>query len=370
MHFDISRRRLLFGSVSFLLAGCAVPRGAPSRRELLQSGAEGVDFALEIVAQDRLATYTAWNALRGGAYGDWPAGSGAPGDQRLTSGDQISLRIWDAEESSLITSPGAQFSDITSVVVSGAGFVTLPYVGEVAVRGLTPDAARETLQAKLAEIVPSGQVQLSVVQGRGNSVSMLGGVANPGNYPLTERNLPLTSLIAAAGGVSAALVYPRVQITRGNQVFRRSMAYILDAPAHDPALQGGDRVVIEEDPRSFMALGATGRQEVITFDDEKVTALRAISLMGGIDDTRADPKGLLVLRRYPVAALGRPGGPTNGRVVFAFDLTNADSLFSADEFTILDDDVVLATQAPATTTRRVLSLFGAVLGAGESAASL
>jgi polysaccharide biosynthesis/export protein len=199
---------------------------------------------------------------------------------------------------------------------------------------------------------------------------MLGGVANPGTYPLTERNLPLTSLIASAGGVSEALVYPRVQITRGSQVFRRSLAYVLDAPSHDPALQGGDRVVIEEDPRSFMALGATGRQEVITFDDEKVTALRAISLMGGIDDTRADPKGLLVLRRYPESALGRPGGPTNRRVVFAFDLTNADSLFSADEFTIIDDDVVLATQAPATTTRRVLSLFGAVIGVSDSAASL
>jgi polysaccharide biosynthesis/export protein len=153
LQFDLSRRQLLFGSGIFLLAGCAVPRGAPSRRELLQSGTEDIDFALEIVAQERLPTYAAWDALKAGPNLDWPAGSGAPGDQRLASGDQISLRIWDAEESSLITSPGAQFADITNVVVSGAGFVTLPYVGEVAVRGLTPDAARETLQEKLTEIV-------------------------------------------------------------------------------------------------------------------------------------------------------------------------------------------------------------------------
>ena len=370
MHFDLSRRQLLLGSAGFLLTGCEVPRGAPSRRELLESGEDTTGFALEIVTQDRLPTFAAWEALKSDGNGDWPSGAGAPGDQRLASGDQVSLRIWDAEESSLITSPGAQFSDISNVVVSGRGFVTLPYVGEVAVSGLTLDAARETLQAKLTEIAPSAQVQLTVVQGRGNSVAMLGGVATPGTYPLTERNLPLTTMIAAAGGVDSALTFPRVQITRGNNVYRRSLAYILDAPHHDPGLQGGDRVVIEEDPRSFMALGATGRQEVITFDDEKVTALRAISLMGGIDDARADPKGLLVMRRYPESALGRPGGPTNRRVVFAFDLTNADSLFSADEFTVIDGDVVLATQAPATTTRRVLSLFGAILGVGDTAANL
>jgi len=370
LHFDLSRRSLLLGSGLVLLAGCAVPRGAPSRAEFLESGTEDIDFALEIVTPSRLETYAGWGSSDPRRSRRWLSGGALPSDQRLEPGDRLSLRIWDAEESSLITTPGAQFADITNVVVSASGFVTLPYVEDVMVRGLTLEAARAELQSRLTEIIPSAQVQVSVEQGRRNSVSMLGGVATPGAYPLTERNLPLTAMIASAGGVVPTLANPQVQITRGGEVYRRSLRLILADPAHDPALRGGDRIVVEEDPRRFMALGATGRQEVITFDDETVTALRAVSLMGGIDDARADPEGLLVLRRYPQAAVDRPDGPPHRRMVFSFDLTNAESLFSADEFHLVDGDVVLATQAPATTARRVLSLFGSVLGIADAAASI
>ena len=347
-----------------------MPRGAPSRSELLDSGTENVDFALEIVTPQRLETYAGWGGSDPRRSRRWLSGGSLPSDQRLEPGDQLTLRIWDAEESSLITAPGARFSDVTNVVVGASGFVTLPYIDEVNVRGLTLETARERLQERLTEIIPSAQVQVSVQQGRRNSVSMLGGVVTPGAYPLTERNLPLTSMIASAGGVVPTLSNPQVQITRGGEVYRRSLRHVLADPANDPPLRGGDRVVVEEDPRRFLALGATGRQEVITFDDESVSALRAVSLMGGIDDARADPEGLLVLRRYSQAAVDRPNGPPHRRMVFSFDLTNAESLFSADEFHLVDGDVVLATQAPATTARRVLSLFGAVLGIADSASSI
>jgi polysaccharide biosynthesis/export protein len=130
-------------------------------------------------------------------------------------------------------------------------------------------------------------------------------------------------------------------------------------------LQGGDSILIEADPRSFTGLGAAGREQVIRFDSESVTALRAVAMMGGLADSRADPRGILVLRRYPPGALSDPTPPPNPRVVFSFDLTRADGLFSADEFALQNGDIVLATQSPGTTTQRVLGLFGSVLGAGR-----
>ncbi len=205
---------MLLGSGLVLLAGCAVPRGAPSRAEFLESGTEDIDFALEIVTPSRLETYAGWGSSDPRRSRRWLSGGALPSDQRLEPGDRLSLRIWDAEESSLITTPGAQFADITNVVVSASGFVTLPYVEDVMVRGLTLEAARAELQSRLTEIIPSAQVQVSVEQGRRNSVSMLGGVATPGAYPLTERNLPLTAMIASAGGVVPTLANPQVQITR------------------------------------------------------------------------------------------------------------------------------------------------------------
>jgi polysaccharide export outer membrane protein len=101
-----------------------------------------------------------------------------------------------------------------------------------------------------------------------------------------------------------------------------------------------------------------------------VSALRAVSMMGGMNDTRADPKGILVLRRYQPHAAGAASAPAKPRVVFSFDLTRADGMFVADEFALQDGDIVMATQAPATTLQRVLGLFGGVLGAGRAVSNL
>lgn len=372
MPAQVSRRFIICGAGATLaLSGCgAVPRGAPTRNEVV-AGPDNpdADFALEIVTRGRLGLYPQWGGGKRARTG-WPAGGGVPQDQRLAPGDRLMLRIWDAEETSLITTPEARFADVSNVTVTSAGFVSLPYIEDVHVAGLTSDGARRRLQEALVRIVPSAQVQLEVTQGRRNSVDILGGVASPGTYPLTERNLPLTSLLAVAGGVQAGLSNPQVQITRGGQTFWRALDNVLAAPANDPVLQGGDRVLIQSDQRSFQALGAAGREEIIDFDADTVSALRAVSLMGGMSDTRADPRGILVLRRYPAARVGQEGGPPNTRVVFSFDLTTADGLFSAGEFSLNDDDIVMATQAPATNVQRVLTLLGSVLGFGRSAASL
>lgn len=370
-----SRRAFVLGAGALLLGGCGVPRGAPSKREVLAGArptgdGEEPDFALEIVTRERLAVYPQWGSSTGLSSTAWPAGNAMPVDQRLAPGDRLQVRIWDAEESSLITSPGAQFSDIQNVQVNASGLVNLPYIEQVEVGGLSHDAARARLQERLTAITPSAQVQLSVEQGRLNSVDMLGGVAQPGSYPLAERNLPLSSLISASGGVLTGLENPQVQITRGGRVFRRPLKDVMANPVNDPALQGGDRVLIESDPRTFTGLGAAGREEVIRFDTQTVSALRAVSMMGGLADMRADPEGILVLRRYGPAAANKVNGPPHVRVVFSFDLTGADGLFAADEFELENGDIVLATQSPGTSIQRVVGLFGSVLGFGRTASSL
>lgn len=371
MSVEISRRYLLVSSAAFALSGCAVARGAPSRREMVaDSESVDADFGLEVVTHERLPMYSEWDASNGERQTGWPSGGAVAQDQRLAPGDILALRIWDSEPTSLITAADSQFSDIANITISGSGHAVLPYVGEVHVGGLTANGARSRLQDALRTIIPSAELQLEVRQGRRNSVDIIGGVANPGSFPLAERNLALTSLIATAGGVDPGLGNPQVQISRGSHVYRRSWKTVLANPQNDTNLQGGDRVLIEADPRSFKALGASSREEIIGFDAESVSALRAIALMGGMADARADPKGILVLRRYPDDASLRPNAPPHKRMVFSFDLTSAGGMFSADEFQLQNNDVVLVTQAPATTTQRVLALLGSGLGFGRALNSL
>lgn len=348
-----------------------MPRGAPTKNEVIK-GADDEDagFMLEIVTRDRLPLYPKWGepgALNGTP---WPRGGAVPTDQRIAPGDRLSLRIWDAEETSLLSGTSAPFADVANVVVASSGHVAVPYVNRVHIGGLTLEGARERLQEALISISPSAQVQVEVTEGRRNSVEMVGGVGTPGTYPLSERNLPLTSMIAAAGGASTALANPQVQITRGGNVYRRPLETVLAHPANDPPLQGGDRILVTSDPRKFKALGAAGREEVIGFDTEKVSALRAISMMGGMADTRADPRGILVLRTYPQSSGAQSGRSGHNRVVFSFDLTSADGMFNADEFALYDGDIVMATQAVATSTQRVLNLMGGFLGFGRTVSNL
>jgi polysaccharide export outer membrane protein len=146
-------------------------------------------------------------------------------------------------------------------------------------------------------------------------------------------------------------------------VYGTSIAKLFENPALDTVLRGGDRVIVEAEERFFLSLGAANSQSVHLFPKDHVTALDALAIVGGVEETRADPQGILVLRQYPQRALRRDGsGPGMDRVVFTLDLTSADGLFSAGQFHIESGDLVYATESPLSTARTIFGLIGS--GAG------
>ena len=94
-----------------------------------------------------------------------------------------------------------------------------------------------------------------------------------------------------------------------------------------------------------------------------MTALDALSIIGGVSDTRADPQGILILREYNQSAVRADvsAGPPQTRVVFTLDLTNADGLFSAAKFNLQSGDLVYATESPVTGAQTIFSIFGSAL---------
>jgi len=110
---------------------------------------------------------------------------------------------------------------------------------------------------------------------------------------------------------------------------------------------------------------------VIPFEEETITAMEAVSSMGGLSAARADPKGLLVLREYDRRHLNpdKPG-PDMPQVIFSLDLTNADGLFAARQFQINPGDTLLATESPVTRVQTILGLFGTIVGFGATANNL
>ncbi|TNF60600.1 MAG: polysaccharide export protein [Rhodobacteraceae bacterium] len=359
--------RLLAGLIVLAaLASCgAAPRGGPVEAEILAAANDPqADFAVYPVTRAALPMIASWPATGPRAL-SWIGQGQGDLQQRIRPGDSISLRIWDSGDNSLLTAPEQRSADLADALVSPDGTVFVPYIGKVAVAGKTLDEARADMQRDLEAIVPSAQLQLTLRQGRGNSVDLVGGVARPGSYPLPDPGLSVMGLLAAGGGVSPALNNPQIRLVRGQAIHGTSIERLYANPALDTPLRGGDRIFVEEDRRSFLSLGAAGTEAIHPFPKETLTAIEALAIIGGVNDTRADPRGILVLRDYPQAAVG-PSGPRLPQVVFTLDLTTADGLFAARHFAVQPGDLVMATESPVANLRTVFGLIGSAFGILQS----
>lgn len=347
------------------LTGCNLPRGAAVSSEVLrEKDAKEPSFSVVTVNRANAERLAGWPATGGGAALGWLGAKGGPNSSAIRSGDTVQMVIWDSQENSLLTPTAAKTAALPPVQVSSAGTIFVPYLGNVVVNGQTPEAAREQIQKAMEPIAPSAQVQLAVVAGARNSVDLVSGVGRPGTYPLPDRNYSILSLLAQGGGISPSFKNPLVRLIRGAKTYEIRANRLLAEAGMNTTLQGGDKVIVREDDRYFTALGATGRESLIPFEQDRISALEAMSMVGGITDTRGNPEGVLILREYPEKALRADGisGPQMRHVVFTFDLTSADGLFAARSFQVNPMDTVLATESPLVAANTIFGLVGSVLG--------
>lgn len=366
---------LVLVSLGLLPAACArgrLPGGAPVSEEILkEADAETADFALYPVTRAFLPTVAQWPPTGKQENLSWIGSSQGAKTQIIQPGDKLTLRIWDSSDNSLLTSLDEKMVQLQDVTVASNGSIFMPYVGNISVIGLTPDLAREELQSALEAIVPSAQLQLDMNEGRNNSVDLVSGVAKPGTYPMPDRNYSVMGLISAGGGISSSLNNPQIRLMRGGGIYGTSVDNLLNNPRYDTLLRGGDRVFVEEDERYFLSFGATGREDLHLFTKDKVSAMDAISITGGLQDNKADPKGLLVLREYqPSAVAAGNRGPRQTRVVFSLDLASADGIFSARRFQINPDDLIIATESPINDVVTVSNIIGNFVGVFNATASI
>lgn len=352
-----------FAVLSLALAACdALPRGAPVEREVTEAVSGDVtDFAVYPVTRDFLGVLAQW-PVTGERHLNWIPTSGGARTQVIASGDQLRLTVWDSADDSLLTN-GDPSAVIDALTVGPDGTIFMPYVGNVRVSGMSTQLARERLQQEIDIIAPSAQVQLELVEGRTNSIDLVGGVGTPGRLPMPDRNYTVLNAIADAGGVRPGMENPQIRLIRAGSIYGTSIDRLFAEPGLDTLLRGGDRLIVEDDRRYFLSLGAAGQQSQHAFPQDHVTALDALAIIGGVESRRGDPGGILILREYPAAALRDDGpGPSQSRVVFSLDMTNADGLFSARNFPVMPGDLVLVTESPVTGVQTIFGLIGSAFG--------
>lgn len=351
-------------ALGLTLAACgSLPRGAAIQAEIVK-GADTpeADFAVYPVSKAFLPSVKEWPRT-GERHYSWLPHSHGSTAQIIRPGDTLNVVIWDSAENSLLLNPGERSADLSNLRVSSAGSIFVPYVGKVRVADRTPDSARQLLQRQLESVAPGAQVQLTMAEGRVNSIDMVSGVRTPGNVKLPDQDFSVLGAISASGGVNDGLTNPQVKLVRGHKTYKTSLSRLFENSKLDTRLRGGDQIIVEEDGRYFLSLGAAGKESQFSFNRDKVSALDALAIIGGVNDARANPRGVLILREYPASAL-RSGqrGPRKQRVVFTIDLTTSDGLFSARNFFINSGDLVLATESPVSSVSVVAGLVGSAFG--------
>lgn len=359
--------------LTLLVAACeSAPRGAGLQSEVLESstvsGKSAVDdalpqdFAVEPITRESLGRYAQWPARSQSRSYSWPSGQG--GQARVINpGDTISISIWVSEDNSLLTAPGQRVADMAPMTVSPAGQVFLPYIGQIKLAGLSQEKARAAIEEAYVKITPSAQVQMRGTEGRQSSASVVSGVAKPGSYPLSDSGVTVLDMVALSGGVPESIKNPQVRLQRGDTTYGISLDRVMKDTAQNVRVLGGDRIFVESDERYFLSLGAAGSKAQHHFPQDRVSALDAMSIIGGLSETRADAQGILVLRSYQPDDVRADGsGPRHARTIFTIDLTSADGLFSAGEFRIQPGDLIYVTESPLIGTRSALQLIGSVFG--------
>ncbi len=348
-----------------LLAACGrLPSGGPVAEQVTRQGNnETSNFAVYPVTRAFLPTVAQWPSTGKQENLSWIGHSNGAKTQLIQPGDMLEILIWDSSDNSLLSADEQRVAPLGEIEVASNGTIFVPYVGDVSVIGLTPDLARKELQTALEAIVPSAQVQLAMTEGRNNSVDLIGGVGSPGTYAMPDRNFTVLGLLAMGGGVKEGLNNAQIRLMRGGAIYGTSVDKLLDSPSRDTLLKGGDRVFIEEDERYFLSFGAAGQEDLHIFSKDEMSAMDAVSVMGGIEDRTADPQGLLIIREYQASAI-QPGerGPRKERVVFTIDLTSTDGLFSARKFQINPQDLLVATESPINDALTISNLVGNFFG--------
>lgn len=180
-------------------------------------------------------------------------GTQQPGDYTLGPGDTIRILVFQNPDLTLETR------------VSESGTINYPLVGTVHVGGLPLGEASKQIASALKSggFVQQPQVNIVLLEVRGNQVSVLGEVNRPGRFPLETFNTHISEMLAMAGGISSS-IGPNgggsdtviLSGTRNGQHFRKEIdipsLFLKDKPDDDIIVAGGDVIYVPPAPLYYI----------------------------------------------------------------------------------------------------------------------
>ena len=162
-----------------------------------------------------------------------------PDETSLGVGDVFDLRVYGEEELS------------GTFRVANNGLVQFPFIGEVEIEGLEPEAVAQAVATRLQDggFIREPQVTVFVQEYNSKQVSVVGEVRRPGTFPMTT-GLTVVQALSLAGGTTGIADTSRVVVTRRVddelQRYTVPVEAVTEGRAADFPLRAGDIVYVRQ----------------------------------------------------------------------------------------------------------------------------
>lgn len=374
----------LIVAVVFMLSACSTLPSSGGNRSQVSEAQPDAELPVKVVDVDAALARRLAAASKRIQFADVFASENAS-EFKVGAGDTLEVAIWEAPPATLFGSTvmdsrgGATTSRVTTFpdqMVSAKGTINVPFAGYVPVAERSVQQIESEIAKRLQGKANQPQVIVRVTKIASSNVTVVGDVFQSTRMPLTAKGERVLDAVAAAGGVRQPVGKMSLQLTRGNVVQSMAMDSVIQDPRQNVLLRPGDVLTALHQPLSFITLGAMGRNEEIFFEVQGIGLAQALARTGGLQDQRADAKGVFIFRFEEPLVLGiageNPQLTPDGKVpvIYRLDFKDPRSFFIAQGFPVRDKDVLYVSNAAAAELQKFLSILTSVVFTAQGLGAL
>ncbi len=185
--------------------------------------------------------------------------------------------------------------NMTDLVVTPDGFISLPLVGPVRIGGMTLIEATDAITEKLSAFVKKPRVALIPVLIGGYNFTIVGQVNKPGRYPISIGQTRVLDAIALGSGFTQGLFQgdtvemadlTHAYVARDGKILPVNFAKLIEGDSlQNILLQNNDYIYIPSVMSTTVTvLGEVNSQTYVTYKDG-LTLIAALASTGGLRET-------------------------------------------------------------------------------------
>ncbi len=362
-------------AMTILLSGCQTltkwqPSSGPTKKTI-ENQVSTENSGLTIIDIDNRIAFLTSQSIPVRRFSDFYKSS-STFNNTISAGDVVDVSIWEAPPALLFGTAsdisglsGSKEVKLPEQMVDNKGQITIPFVGKISVSGKTPEQVQVMIVKGLTKKANNPSAVVRIAKNNSADVTIVGEVTNSTRMPLTGKAERILDALAAAGGTKHPSSRISVQLNRRGQSVEMPFDAIIKDPRQNVILQKGDVVSVNYQTKSFTVLGATAKNTEIDFEAGGISLMQALARSGGLDDNRADARGVFIFRQESANILTpqqRAALPMQLQyasevpVIYRLNLKEPINYIVAQNFAIKDKDLIYVSNAPGVEFRKFISL--------------